>query len=746
MKLACADGWAPRICTGAFHMGSYFISPTGSGDKSGKDINNAAPIGSLNTLIGKAGAGGEVLLLADRGDYNVSGILGITRGGAAGAPVTIRGIDSFGNTMDAHIVGTRPADWQAGDAAGNELFKLGAGADHLAFENLRIDNVQSAFRATADISDLSIAHVDANNVRRFFEDLASASGGTATVKGLRISDVDVQGFSRSAIRLQYDSSDVVIDALRADMAGQVGDDLPIGVHLDGTVHDVTIQHTTVENVQSVSGGYLNGDGFATERGVYNVSFIDTVARGNSDGGYDLKSENTTLLRTLSEENGRNYRLWGSATLMEAVGKNPVYRGGSSEQNQLWLDSAANVTVIDSLFEDAGTRTKVISSSGTLVLDGIRVIHADEALLYTSSSLPGLSGLDTLRETLVAGQGESSAGASVYVPLISAAAADAAILLGTRGDDVFLVDRAGQKIGQAAGGGRDRVDTTLAAFTLPNGVADLMRLGSGDFAGTGNAAANRLIGAGGADTLSGLDGNDRLYGRDGNDMLAGGNGEDSLYGDNGDDTLLGGWQSDTLEGGNGRDRLVGDQEWLSTKGANDTLRGGAGDDLLIGDATTVYGSGKGGRDYLAGGDGNDVLIGDGDVMRDTAKGDADTLDGGAGDDWLYGDGRSVAGRVAGGDDKLDGGAGNDHLAGGGGKDMLTGGSGADWFVFEPGSGFDQITDFAPTEGDRIDLSAFHTAYAQLSISRYGDGLKVSMGADSIYVRNVHSLAPTDFAFG
>jgi Ca2+-binding RTX toxin-like protein len=143
----------------------------------------------------------------------------------------------------------------------------------------------------------------------------------------------------------------------------------------------------------------------------------------------------------------------------------------------------------------------------------------------------------------------------------------------------------------------------------------------------------------------------------------------------------------------------------------------------------------------------VLIGDGDLMRDAARGDADTLDGGAGNDWLHGDARSmVGGGVSGGDDKLDGGAGNDHLVGGGGADMLTGGTGADWFVFEPGSGFDQITDFAPAEGDRIDLTAFRTSYDQLSVSRYGDGLKVSLGASSIYVRNVHSLTPNDFAFG
>src|SRR3546814_699561 len=270
-------------------MPSLYISPAGSGEKSGSDINNAASIGSLNTMIGRAGPGGEVLLLADQGDYNVTGILGITRGGAEGQPVVVRGIDSAGNTMGAHFTGSRPADWQAGDASGNELFKLGTGADDLIFRDLRIDNVGTAFRVTADLGNLHIEDIDANNVRRFFEDYSSAPSGTATITGLTIRNVDVEGFSRVAIRLQYDTNNVVIDNVTSDMAGQTGDDLPAGIHLDDTVHNVTLNQVVMENVQSSAGAYFNGDGFASERGVYDVRFIDTVARGNTDGGYDLKS-------------------------------------------------------------------------------------------------------------------------------------------------------------------------------------------------------------------------------------------------------------------------------------------------------------------------------------------------------------------------------------------------------------------------------------------------------------------------
>lgn len=727
-------------------MPSLYISPVGSGDKSGSDINNAASIGSLNNMIGRAGPGGEVLLLADQGDYNVTGILGITRGGADGQPVVVRGIDSGGNAMAAHFTGSRPADWQAGDASGNELFKLGAGADNLIFRDLQIDNVGTAFRVTADLANLHIENVDANNVRRFFEDYSSAPSGTATITGLTIRNVDVEGFSRVAIRLQYDTNNVVIDNVRADMAGQTGDDLPAGVHLDGTVHNVTLNKVVMENIRSTAGAYFNGDGFASERGVYDVRFIDTVARGNSDGGYDLKSSGTLVVRALSEENGRNYRLWGEATLIDSIGLNPVLRGGISEQNQLWLDDEAEVTVIGGRFDDAGSLTKVISSQGRLNLRGVEITRSELSTLLTRDSLPGLSGAETIRETLTVDQGDASPGATGYIalrPLPDTPTADA--LQGTAGDDIFLVDYADDRVTEAAGAGFDRVETTLDSYTLAGNIEALIRRGAADFIGNGNALANALIGGAGGDTLGGLGAGDDIAGNSGDDMLVGGNGEDMLSGQSGADALLGGWQSDALFGGTGADRLVGDQEWLSSQGANDRLDGGDDADLLIGDATNIYGSGKGGSDRLTGGAGDDILIGDGDAMTDGAKGGADTLEGGDGNDWLYGDGRESTATGAGGADKLYGGDGPDHLIGGGGNDLLAGGAGADWFVFAPGSGADEISDFA-SGADHIDLSAFDIAYEQLGFTTSADGTRISMGADSIFVRGAQGFSPTDFVFG
>src|SRR5207248_2487872 len=111
-------------------MTSIYVSPTGSGDKSGSSIANAKPISALDSAIAAAGAGGTVLLLADKGAYNLTGTTTISHGGIDGNPVTIKGVSSSGTAMDITINGTRDPNWVAGAAAGNEVFRLTNGANN----------------------------------------------------------------------------------------------------------------------------------------------------------------------------------------------------------------------------------------------------------------------------------------------------------------------------------------------------------------------------------------------------------------------------------------------------------------------------------------------------------------------------------------------------------------------------------------------------------------------------------------
>ena len=161
------------------------------------------------------------------------------------------------------------------------------------------------------------------------------------------------------------------------------------------------------------------------------------------------------------------------------------------------------------------------------------------------------------------------------------------------------------------------------------------------------------------------------------------------------------------GGAGTDILTG-FETLIGSFYNDVLTGSAGLDTING----YYGD-----DLLEGGSGNDSLRGD--VGIDTASyasaGAAVTVSlnitaaqntGGAGIDKLDTI-ENLTGSIYG--DTLGGNASANRLSGGRGGDVLTGLGGADVFVFTStldsnASGYDRITDFSRTAGDKVDLSA------------------------------------------
>lgn len=196
--------------------------------------------------------------------------------------------------------------------------------------------------------------------------------------------------------------------------------------------------------------------------------------------------------------------------------------------------------------------------------------------------------------------------------------------GGLGNDTYVVAAVGDTIVEAAGEGVDTVLTALSVLTLAAHVENLTYVGSGTFAGAGNASANTIRGGDVGDLLNGMDGDDSLHGGAGDDALAGGAGADILDGGDGVDQAdysartaavrvnlaLGLTQND---GQGGADTLIG------VEGA----AGGSANDILIGDA---------GRNELYGGEGYDTLIGqDGDDWLEGGAAAANQMQGGLGDD-------------------------------------------------------------------------------------------------------------------
>lgn len=546
-------------------MKVYYISPTGAGSHSGSSAANAGTIYDLPKFIAAAAAGDEVRLLADQGAYKVTKQITIAAGGAEGAPITIRGATGDGAAMAATIVGTRAAGWKPGLSEGVELFRLLDGADHLKFADLATKNIgNGVFRIGADLADLNIKRVSATNVGRFIENYVSGSATSASVNGLTVEDVTIAGYSRNAIHLKYNSRNITLHNVVGDSQKQNGGLIVAGVALDGTVHNVVMDHVTMRNNygRGAAGDYWNGDGFVAERGTYNLTFRDTVATGNTDSGYDIKGNNVTMLRASASGNNKNFRLWGAeaVTMTDSVSSNPHHFGGIGKPSHFQAVSGANVTLDNFRYADSST-VKVFDLS-----------NGNNAVRLIGMALPSVSDIHFGNNSVIRlPNGLVVNGTSAADVLAGGAGSD--MLIGGQGNDTYTVNNTGDRPVEQGNEGADLVKTTLASYTLGAHVEKLSYHGAGNFGGTGNNLNN---------TITGGAGNDWLNGGTGNDVLTGGNGSDTYW-------FARGGKQDTIYNGDtgGADRLLfgagvtDDQLWFAQNG-NDllvTLRGTGGTDSV-----------------------------------------------------------------------------------------------------------------------------------------------------------------------
>jgi hypothetical protein len=359
---------------------TLYVAPRAAGSGDGSSWADAGQLSDVSGFVARLSRGGEILFRADTGPYEVTDKVTISTGGATGAPVVLRGVDGNGQPAKAVLHGTRATPYDPKGASGGDIFMFRHGAAHLAFRDLDFQDVGNAFLAAGNVTDLTVSDVTATNVRRFFEDYKSDSEPSADVTGLVLRNIAVNGFSKRVVRLDYDSHDILLEDVVGDSQQQDGDDFAIGVHLEGRVHDVVLRRVTMRNIRDTLHEYWNGDGFATERDVHDITFEDTVSSGNTDAGYDLKSQATTLVNTTSSDNKRNYRLWADdVQLRDCRGVDPHKRGGSSSQAQVWLGDGAKAQIKNCTFTDSDAQTVVFDLEPDAQVDmtGGTITHAGE---------------------------------------------------------------------------------------------------------------------------------------------------------------------------------------------------------------------------------------------------------------------------------------------------------------------------------------------------------------------------------
>ncbi|MGG7576387.1 M10 family metallopeptidase C-terminal domain-containing protein [Rhizobium sp. Nf11,1] len=389
---------------------------------------------------------------------------------------------------------------------------------------------------------------------------------------------------------------------------------------------------------------------------------------------------------------------GADKLMGAAGNDTLIGGRGADKmlggigDDIYVVDIATDIVIENVNE--GTDTVQTALAGYTLGNNV------ENLTYTGSANFSGAG-NALDNTITGGAGNDT--------LNGGAGADT--LIGGAGNDTYIVDNAGDIVIEAADAGTDIVRTTLASYTLGSDVENLTFIGTGPFAGTGNALNNVIVGGSGSNTLTGGAGNDMLNGGAGTDSLIGGAGDDTYIVDHvgdivtedadaGTDTVRTTLTSYTLGSDVENLTYIGTAAFAGT--GNDlanTILGGAGADTL---------DGKVGADSLIGGAGNDTYIVDdvGDVVTEGLNAGTDLIKTALStytlannvENLLYtgsgsftGTGNALANTIIGGagNDTLDGGAGNDTLNGGAGNDIYVVDSASDVVNEAVGAGTDEI---------------------------------------------------------
>jgi serralysin len=472
---------------------------------------------------------------------------------------------------------------------------------------------------------------------------------------------------------------------------------------------------------------VNGSGYSTDAsdpdvvGLANGGFAVSWNSPGSDVVYTQRynADGDASMSEIAGTAGNDTITFNGSTRVKLIGAsgNDSLTGGSGSDV---LDGGVGT---DTMTGGAGNDTYVWQTGDTIVetaAGGVDTVRTGISYTLASRHLENAVLTGSAKADLVGNGGANRlTGNSADNVLNGGGGADT--LVGGGGSDTYVVDDAGDRAIEAAGGG---IDTVISSVThvLAANVEHLRLGGAAAIDGTGNAEANLLTGNAYAN---------RLDGRAGADTLIGGLGDDTYV-------LDAAARDEYREyDGEGRDTIEIDKSWVLNSAAdsieNLTLReggaySGTGDgiaNVIRGNSSANLIDGKAGADTMDGGAGSDTYVVDstGDIASEVAYSASDlvkssvthtlgsnienltltgTLDRNGTGNGLANviTGNSGANRLDGqyGSDTVLGGAGNDRLTSADGMDSLVGGSGSDTYVVS--SETDEIVELSAQGTDAV----------------------------------------------
>jgi len=371
---------------------------------------------------------------------------------------------------------------------------------------------------------------------------------------------------------------------------------PLSANVNGTAGNDTLTGTAAADIlNGGAGSDLMKGGAGNDRYVVdNVG--DNVEELPGGGGDTIESSVTFSLSA----NVENLTLTGAAAINAT---------GNADDNKLIGNSGANRLDggegHDTMTGGAGNDTYVVDHKGDLVVevDGGGTDTVESSVNFSAATthvenvkLTGTADLRAYGNALV-NQISGNSGAN-YIN----AGAGADTMEGFAGNDVYIVDNAGDKVIEATNGGTDRVFASVTYSLAGQAIEVLELTGTAAINATGNDLNN---------TLTGNSGNNTLDGGQGADRLEGGLGNDSYLIDNVGDKAMEDMDSgtDTLDSSVSYSIAGQYVETLRLTGTTATYAGGNNQaNSIFGNSANNTIAARGGDDKIFGGLGNDQLTG------------------------------------------------------------------------------------------------------------------------------------------
>lgn len=579
--------------TVSFVLGDNVDNLTLTGTAVSNGAGNALP----NTLIGNAaanaldgragldtmagGAGNDLYIVDDAGDRVNEAANAGTDTVHSGVTYTIGtnvenltltgdgAINGTGNSVSNILVGNSGVNTLDGGAGGDAFFG-GQGNDIYIVDNAGDRIIETVIGGTDSVRS-TVSHTLARHVEDLTLTGTAAINGTGntldnTLTGNAAANVLTGGDGIDTLRGEAGNDTLRGDANTDELDGGAGADVMTG----GADDDTYIVDNVGDRVSEVGG---TGEDLVKSSITYTLG--SDVENLELTGTAAINGTGNALANSLTGNDKANILNGGAGA--------DTMAGGDDNDTYIVDDVGDQVSEV----EDEGDADTVQSSATSFTLsadvenltltgnaasDGI---GNDLANILTGNSaanwLGGGGGVDTLRgnagdDTLRGGTG-----------------ADA--MSGGTGDDTYSVDDEGDTVTEAAGGGTDTVESSIA-YTLGADVENLTLTGDENIDGTGNALANSLTGNDGANELDGGGGDDSLDGGAGADtfVFALGFGRDTISGWEDGDKIslnadLGVADFAALDDALPAGLDDGDTD-VTVSGGNTTIDFGAGDVLIV----------------------------------------------------------------------------------------------------------------------------------------------------------------------